>query len=596
MRPRPWRLLVPIAALAATAVTPPSAGLARVDGESEIQSSLLGNYLAGRFARSQHETGDAAGFYRQALLRDPGSEVLLEQSFLTEAAEGNWPQAVALAHELSAKPDPNRMALVLLGLSEFKAGRHDKADAYMAAASSGAIGELTSVLARAWIRLESGKPDAALELIDIQKQPEWAQDYTRYHRALLIDLAGRHAEARALFDRVWRRDTRSLRTSLAYASHASNAGDFKLATAVLDGYQASSQTEAHPLAAALRARLAAREKVELLIPGASQGLAEVFYGLGEALTGEGGVSVGVLYLQMALYLDERHPFALIALAQAHEASKRFTEANAVYDRIAADSPLHASIEVQKALNLAAQDKMHDAQTLLERLAARSPSDIKAFDALGTIMRSRKQYKEAAGYYTRAIALIDKVEKRHWAYFYARGTCHERTGDWQAAEADFKKALRLSPDQPMVLNYLGYSWIDQNRNLKQGLALIEKAVGLKPDDGYIVDSLGWAHFKLRNFKIAVRHLERAVELKPDDSVLNDHLGDALWRVGREREARFQWDQALTLDPEPENAEKIRLKIAKGLAAPPREPARQAVRLDPAKKRVETKLAPSRRNIQ
>jgi tetratricopeptide (TPR) repeat protein len=146
---------------------------------------------------------------------------------------------------------------------------------------------------------------------------------------------------------------------------------------------------------------------------------------------------------------------------------------------------------------------------------------------------------------------------------------------------------------MVLNYLGYSWVDQNKNLKEGMSLIEKAVALKPDDGYIVDSLGWAHFKLGNYKDAVRFLERAVELKPEDPVLNDHLGDALWKVGREREARFQWDQALTLEPEPEEVEKIKKKLAEGL------PGTTQVRATPddseaakLKKRKETKLNPPR----
>jgi tetratricopeptide (TPR) repeat protein len=124
-------------------------------------------------------------------------------------------------------------------------------------------------------------------------------------------------------------------------------------------------------------------------------------------------------------------------------------------------------------------------------------------------------------------------------------------------------LKLSPDQPLTLNYLGYTWIDHNRNLRRGLAMIEKAVRLKPDDGYIVDSLGWAHYRLANFKEAVKHLEKAVELRPEDPTLNDHLGDAYWRVGREREARFQWEQALTLQPEPAEAEKMREKLEKGL---------------------------------
>jgi Flp pilus assembly protein TadD len=189
--------------------------------------------------------------------------------------------------------------------------------------------------------------------------------------------------------------------------------------------------------------------------------------------------------------------------------------------------------------------------------------LEILDALGNILRARKLYSEAIPYYDQALALVPKPERRHWVYYYARGTSYERLKNWSAAEADLERALALYPDQPLILNYLGYSWIDQGRNLKQGMAHIEKAVALKPDDGYIVDSLGWAHFMQGNFADAVRYLERAVELKPDDPVLNDHLGDALWRVGREREARYQWDQALSLKPEPDDEQKIKKKLETGL---------------------------------
>ncbi|NIO38949.1 MAG: tetratricopeptide repeat protein, partial [Burkholderiales bacterium] len=273
------------------------------------------------------------------------------------------------------------------------------------------------------------------------------------------------------------------------------------------------------------------------------GLAEVFYGLGEALTGEGGLSMGILYLQMALYLQPDHAFALAALANAYEASRRYEDAIAAYDRIPSGTPLQDSIDIRKAFDLNSLDKVDEAKAILDKLASANPTDLKPLDALGNIMRSRKRFDEAVVYYSRAIDLLPKrLEKRHWSFYYSRGTCYERLKKWPLAEVDLKKALKLFPDQPLALNYLGYSWVDQNRNLKQGMALIEKAVALKPDDGYIVDSLGWAHFKLGNFKQAVRFLERAVELRPEDPVLNDHLGDALWRVGREREARFQWDQA------------------------------------------------------
>jgi Flp pilus assembly protein TadD len=179
------------------------------------------------------------------------------------------------------------------------------------------------------------------------------------------------------------------------------------------------------------------------------------------------------------------------------------------------------------------------------------------------MRAHERYEEALDYYTRAVNLIDEPGKQNWALFYSRGVCNERLKDWPAAEADFKQALELNPDESLILNYLGYSWVDQGMNLKQAMDYIRKAVELKPDDGYYVDSLGWAYYRLGNMPAAVEHLERAVELRPDDPIINDHLGDAYWRVGRTLEAKYQWEQALSLEPEPEQEKTLHEKIASGL---------------------------------
>ena len=538
---------------------------ARPGEEGEAAHSLIGSYLAGRFARSLNDSERAADMYRNALQLDPGNEVLLEQAFLMSITVGDWPRAARHAEELIARDKGHRMAHVMLGMSEFKAGAYAKAEEHFKAAGTGPIGELTSTLAKAWIRTAQGDTAAALDLLALPKQAEWAQFYVQYHRALMADIGGRHDEARPAYEKLFKHDNRTLRTALAYAQSVARAGDPRHARTILKEHLDRSQGEGHPLARALLERINEGGKIDLLVPTAREGLAEVFYGLGEALTGEGGVNVAILYLQMALYLVPDQPFALAALASAYETTKRYDAAIAAYDRIPSGSPLQLSIDVRKAFDLNSLDRVDEAQALLENLAKADPGDIKPLDALGSIMRARKRYAEAAEYYSRAIALITKTEKRHWAYYYARGTCYERLKKWPQAEADLQKAMQLYPDQPLVLNYLGYSWIDQDRNLKQGMQLIEKAVSLKPDDGYIVDSLGWAHYRLGNYKEAVKYLERAVELRPEDPVLNDHLGDALWRVGRQREAKFQWDQSLSLSPEPEEIDKIRRKLTKGLQA-------------------------------
>ncbi len=565
-----------------------------------LTTSALGNYLAGRFARTAQDTKDAAEFYGRALERDPSNEVLLEQAFQMETMSGNWPNAVPLAEKLASTRESHRMSQFLLGVTAFKSAAYPKAENHFKAAAENPIGELTSAIALGWTRLAAGDTDGALKAVDLPKQPDWAQFYLRYHRALMADIAGRKAIANATYEKMFRQDSRTLRTALAYAQHAAHYGDFKLAKQIMREQLSKTQGDPHPLAKEMLERINKREKTELLIATPSEGLAELFYGLGEALTGEGGVSLGTIYLQLALDVKPDHAFALAALANAQEAAKRYDDAIATYDRIPKGTPLQSAIDIRKAFNLNSLDRVDEAKAILERLAAKDPKDVRPLEALGNILRARKEYAEAIKYFTRALAALGKHDPRYWGYYYARGTSYERLKNWPAAEADLKKALALAPDQPLVLNYLGYSWIDQGKNLKEGMRLIEKAVQLKPDDGYIVDSLGWAHYKQNNFKEAVRFLERAVEIKPEDPTLNDHLGDAFWKVGREREARFQWSQALSLNPEPEDVDKIKAKIERGLdtkaQAKAVEKTRQVQSMESSRRRSENKTAPSGRTVE
>jgi tetratricopeptide (TPR) repeat protein len=564
-----------------------------------VATSALGNYLAGRFARAAQDTQDAAGFYGRALDRDPSNEVLLEQAFQMETMSGNWSNAVPLAEKLANTRESHRMSQFLLGVTSFKAADYGKAEDHFKAASENPIGELTSSIALGWTRLAAGDTDGALKAVDLPKQPDWAQFYLRYHRALMADIAGRKAIANTTFEKMFRQDSRTLRTALAYAQHAAHYGDFKLAKQIMREQLSKTQGDPHPLAKEMMERINKREKTPLLIATPSEGMAELFYGLGEALTGEGGVSLGTIYLQLALDVKPDHAFALAALANAQEAAKRYEDAIATYDKIPQGTPLQSAIDIRKAFNLNSLDRVDEAKAILERLAAKDPKDVRPLEALGNILRARKDYAEAIKYFTRAIAALGKHDPRYWGYYYARGTSYERLKNWPAAEADLKKALALAPDQPLVLNYLGYSWVDQGKNLKEGMRLIEKAVQLKPDDGYIVDSLGWAHYRQGNYKEAVRFLERAVEIKPEDPTLNDHLGDAFWKVGREREARFQWSQALSLNPEPEDVDKIKAKLDRGLDTKAQANAgktRQVQSIDSSRRRSENKAGSNGRAVE
>jgi tetratricopeptide (TPR) repeat protein len=216
--------------------------------------------------------------------------------------------------------------------------------------------------------------------------------------------------------------------------------------------------------------------------------------------------------------------------------------------------------MRAALALDSLNRTPEAETAFKKAIAANPDDIQSYISYGNMLRGRERFAEAADAYSRAIDHLGMPATADWSIFYYRGISHERTKKWPAAEADFKKALELSPDQPLVLNYLGYSWVDMGQNLDEGLAMINKAVELRPNDGFIVDSLGWAHYRLGQYDEAVDDLERAIGLKPEDPTINDHLGDAYWKAGRKLEAQFQWRHARDFGAEGAELEVILKKIA------------------------------------
>lgn len=535
-------------------------GLNQHDGDPD---SLFGNYLAGRQARLERDTGSAASFYSKALEKDPDNKVILEQTFLLETASGDWPRAVSLARSLVNKEESHRVARLVLGVTAFRNDDLAVAEEHFAAARNGPISDLTTGLSIAWLKLAAGKPGAALEALDGMEKVEWAQFYRYYHKGLIADMAGRSALAREAFSAAFEQNKRTRRIAEAYARHAARAGDTGLARQILNSHIES--TSSNELSDALLAEIDSGGKPDAVVSNAAEGLAEVFFGIGDALTGEGGIEVGTIYLQLALHLRPEFTLAVQSLGDVYDSSGNYEQAIEAYDRVPESSPLWLNIQIRKAYALNSMERTDEAVALLEELAEARPGETRPLDAMGSILRSHERYEEAAESYDRAIALLDEPDEEHWALFYARGVCYERMKEWPKAEADLQRALELGGDQPLVLNYLGYSWVDQGLHLDKAMKLIRKAVELKPEDGYFVDSLGWAYYRLGDYQKATKHLERAVELRPDDPVINDHLGDAYWRVGRRLEARYQWSQALTLDPEPEDKEEIKLKLSEGLEA-------------------------------
>ena len=319
----------------------------------------------------------------------------------------------------------------------------------------------------------------------------------------------------------------------------------------------------HPLVMEGIKEAKAGKKMPPLVNSAQAGAAEALYGIGATLTRRGGEELALVYLQLALYLEPTHALALLSLGDLYETVKRPQLAIKAYERVPANSLLKRNAQIQLATNLDVVERSDEAIKILKGLTDENPKDIEAIMALGNIERGKKKFAECGETYTLGIDALPAITDQSWVFFYFRGICYERSKQWPKSEADLKKALELKPEQPHVLNYLGYSWIDQGINLDEGMKMIRRAVEQRPDDGYIVDSLGWAYFRIGNFEEATKQLERAIELRPEDPTINDHLGDAYWKVGRKLEAKFQWSHARDLKPEPDELPKIEAKIKDGL---------------------------------
>lgn len=533
----------------------------------EDSNSLLGSYLAGRLARGARDNEKAAEYFREALEKDPGSKEILEDAFQLKVATGKFDEARPMARDLVTRSDEHKVASFFMGIESVAKKQYAAADKYFQAGGNGPIADLTANLARAWTELARGRVKNALKLTSDSgaAQTEGSQHIALLHRAMIADIAKQRSTAEAAYKKLYTKNPRNVRASVAYARHAAFWGDAALAKTIIA--QHLEQPNPNPLVKALSDELAVGKKPSLVVTNTTEGLADVFQGIGEALAGDGVVDAGQIYLQLALFAKPDYTVANYALGELYDQLKNYELAAVSFQQIPRASPLWLNAQLRKAYDLNSLEKFDEAKVLLKDLVVAFPDDMRAYYTLGNLLRGNKEYTEAVEYYTKAIERLGPEDKAHWSVYYARGVCYERMKDWPKSEADLKKALELDASQELTLNYLGYTWVDQNLNLKEAMDLIRRAVQKRPNDGYFVDSLGWAYYRQADFPQAVKQLERAVELKPDDPVINDHLGDAYWKVGRRLEAKFQWKQALDLKPEAEDEAKIRKKLDAGLVEEP-----------------------------
>ncbi len=523
-----------------------------------------GTYLAARAAGIAADLPVAADYFARALDRDPSNPRLLEGALSANLGLGRLEEARALADRMIEagidSPTANLTRAVSFAaqedwralLSDLEAGR--------------SAGPLVDGLERAWAWAGLGDDAAAQSAFDELAAAPGMRAFGLYHKALALAASGDLAGAEAILALPESEGMqRSRRSLLAHVQVLGAQGRPEDALALLDSVPALASDAA---LLDMRAQLETGEPVEFtMIASPAEGLGEAYLNIAALLAEGEDAAVALLYARASLLLDPSEAEAALLAAGLLERLEQPALAREVYGLVPPDHPAYVAAELGRARVLRSEEEEAAALEVLSRLAQQRSDLAEVQSALGDLLRSMERWAEAEAAYDKAVALQDADSTGLWYLHFMRALAREAQDDWTGTEADLRRALELNPEQPQVLNHLGYSLVERGEKLPEALSLLEQAVALRPDSGAIVDSLGWAFFKLGRYPQAVTELEKASSLLPTDPVINDHLGDAYWAVGRQREARFQWSRALSLEPTPEDAETIRLKLADGLTLSP-----------------------------
>lgn len=553
--------------------------------------TFSGAFLAGRVADAERDYDVAIPLYKKALALAPGDVEIRERLMIALFMNGDFDEGVKFANDLKSDVAVERVTTVARGLDAIRSREFTTAEKILKYQGPNDLDRLMNSLLVAWTTVGAGEGKKALAMVEGLEGPDWYGIFKRYNAGVIALLTGDTDAAR-----------RNLNEAVTDREGGATAPDTfvraVMSLAALEAKQGNKQKALDAIATgdalvgnfapfkALRDRIAKGEPIEPVVTNATEGAAGVLFSIGGALNRDGAEETVTLYLQLAHALEPKSADTLILLGGLAEKLERPERAIGFYKQVPETSPMRRISELQLGLTLAETGKVEEARKHLKSLIDSDPSDIRSYLAYGSVLSEAKDYAAMADNYDKAVEVIGpKPSRGDWSVFFQRGIAYERLKQWEKAEPSFRKALELNPDQPQVLNYLGYSWVDMNRNLGEGLEMIRKAVELRPDDGYIVDSLGWAYFRMNRFDEAVTELERAAELKAGDATINDHLGDAYWRVGRKLEATYQWKRALASDPEKDQIAKIQVKIDKGLPPLAADAAKAGPEPDPEPPRTE-----------
>lgn len=548
------------------------------------EGNLSGDYLGGRFAARVNALDDAARVYAAAHAAAPAEISLLKDAFFYQLATGDIDAALPYAHTILDKhaKEDDGLARITIAVKAIKDGEFAQARQTLSAEITAPFIKSMAFLMDVWIEKEIAGPDAALKKL-AHPPADLFDGFNQFHEGLLATEAGRQDQARTAYEAsvmaLGGPLARRAYGALLERADVAKAHEYYAVLATDDG-------AARRAAQMAEARLAAgKPSQEYVKTTAAEGAAAAVYSFAAAMieqaarerdqaigagfkVGEPRFTFPLVWSRLALYLDPDLDEARRLVGFILNIYGDHGGAEEVLAAIPPASPHFEPSRIDIAAGLMAVDRKKDAERLLKDSIRRDP---KGFDLKATLAAYYAEEDDHA----RAVATLDEIVKSFgaapppgaWRQYVARGAALIELDRWSDAEKDLKRAVELAPEEPMTLNYLGYSWAERGLNLDEAFALLEKAIAKAPDSGAIVDSLGWAQYQLGRYEEAVGNLEKAATMEPSDPTVTDHLGDVYWRLDRRIEARYQWRRALDLEPDDAQKSDIDRKLADGLKTEP-----------------------------
>lgn len=521
---------------------------------------ISGAYLAARQASFISDYESAADYFTRALALDPSNPALMENAVSSYVNLGEIERAFPIARRMLDDDVRSQVAGLVILAEQVENGEFS--EILTGFEGGGTVGALVDGLATAWALLGDGQVTEAFAAFDEVAGEKGLKSYGLYHKALALASAGDFEGADEILS--GRADGALQVSRRGVIAQAQILSQLDRPDAALELIEATFGPNPTPVLQTMKATLQAGDTLTYdIATSPREGLAEIFFSVATALAGEAAPGYSLLYSRISEFMNPDSADAILLSASLLEDLEQYDLATIAYERVPQESPAFVSAEIGRAGALQQADRTDEAIVVMRALAEAYPDLLVVHITLADTLRRIDRFEEAVPIYDHAFDIIKTLQPQHWVVLFSRGISLERTDRWEEAEADFRKALELNPEQPQVLNYLGYSLVEKQANLDEALSMIERAVAGRPDDGYVTDSLGWVLYRLNRFDEAVPHMERAAELMPVDPIINDHLGDVYWAVGRQMEARFQWRRALSFDPEEAEAIRIRRKLEVGL---------------------------------